>query len=104
MRPNERMINERRRKRRHGGGEGGREGGRTYLREQLLEVIRHIPGLLRQDGKRGIVPHRAQSLLPSHGHGVEKQVQRLGRVAKHVEVTVAGERGEGGREGGREGE
>ena len=59
-----------------------------------------LRGCWGEHGEGRVVAHGPQRLLPAHGHGVEKEVHRLGGVPEHVEVPVAllwgGGKGEGG--------
>mmetsp|Transcript_4366 Transcript_4366/g.6154 ORF Transcript_4366/g.6154 Transcript_4366/m.6154 type:complete len:1101 (-) Transcript_4366:1586-4888(-) len=81
----------------HGAHEGhdhlladGVDGRVRHLREQLLEVVEHLAGLLGEHGQGRVVAHGPQGLLAAHAHGVEQHVQRLGAVPEQVEAAGAG--------------
>mmetsp|Transcript_29811 Transcript_29811/g.51463 ORF Transcript_29811/g.51463 Transcript_29811/m.51463 type:complete len:1285 (+) Transcript_29811:323-4177(+) len=61
-----------------------------HLREQLLEVVEHLTGLLGEHSQGRIVAHGPQGLLAAHAHGVEQHVQRLGAVPEQVQAPGAG--------------
>jgi hypothetical protein len=52
------------------------------LREELLEVAEQRRALIRQDGQRGVVAHRAHGLLARARHRRVEHAQVLLRVAE----------------------
>jgi len=55
----------------------------NYLREQLLEVVEHVPRLSGEHGQGCVVAHATQSLFTAHRHGIEQHVEGFLFVEKH---------------------
>ena len=52
----------------------------THLREELLEVLEGQLGPLADGGQRGVIPHGAQRLVGSLGHGDQEHLEGLAGV------------------------
>mmetsp|Transcript_27708 Transcript_27708/g.41071 ORF Transcript_27708/g.41071 Transcript_27708/m.41071 type:complete len:369 (-) Transcript_27708:1150-2256(-) len=61
-----------------------------HLRKELLEVIIHLPGFLRQDRKSRIITHTSKRLLSTDGHGKQEHLNLFLTESKQVQSSVGG--------------